>query len=131
VNLGKGSEQALDAAWSIPAVDVESAEGLEILIGGIVAVVIVAVIVIPLLLFGIELIIVGLIVAGGIVARSAFGRPWIVQATPSGTSTGALAWEVRGWRRSATLIEEVAAELAAGLTPSPTEASGHVKQGSP
>jgi hypothetical protein len=103
--------------WSIPPIDVGGAEGLEILLGGSVAAVVVAVIGIPLLLFGIELITLGLIVAAGIVARSIFGRPWIVRATPSANPAGALAWEVKGWRRSARLIDEVATELAAGLTP--------------
>jgi hypothetical protein len=72
-------------------------------------------------LFGIELIIAGLIVAAGIVTRSVFGRPWIVLATPAADPAGALAWEVKGWRRSGQLIEEVTAELTAGLTPSPLE----------
>lgn len=118
VSLDKGAEQTLDTAWSIPSVDVD---GLEVLLGGIVAAVVIAVIVIPLLLFGIELIIAGLVVAAGIVARSMFGRPWIVQATPTTKSAGSLTWEVKGWQRSAQLIEQVASELAAGLTPSPSD----------
>jgi hypothetical protein len=92
-----------------------------VLLGGIIAAVVIAVIVIPLLLFGIELIIAGLVVAASIVARSIFGRPWIVLATPSADPAGALAWEIKGWRRSAQLIEQVASELAGGLTPSPVE----------
>ncbi|HKB51246.1 MAG TPA: hypothetical protein VKC63_07435 [Solirubrobacterales bacterium] len=121
MSLGESSEQTLDAAWSIPAIDVGSFDSLEVLLGGIVAAVVIAVIVIPLLLFGVELIIAGLVVAAGIVARSMFGRPWVVLATPRGDTAGALAWEVKGWRRSAQLIEGVATELAAGLTPSPLE----------
>jgi hypothetical protein len=119
----------LDAAWSIPAVDVGNLEGLEVLIGGIVVAIVIAVILIPLLLFGIELIVVGLLVAGGIVARSALGRPWIVRATPYANPAGALAWEVKGWRRSVELIETVATELAAGLTPSPTKDFEQVRSG--
>jgi hypothetical protein len=130
VSLGKGSEQTLDAAWSIPAVDVGNLEGLEVLIGGVVAAVVVAVIVIPLLLFGVELIVAGLLVAGSILAHSALGRPWIVLATPSADPAGALAWEVKGWQRSGELIETVVAELAAGLTPSPTEDSEKATPGS-
>lgn len=130
VALGKGSEQALDDAFSIPAVDIGNLEGLEVLAVGIVAAIVIAVIVIPLLLFGVELIIAGLLVAGGIIARSALGRPWIVHATPSANPAGALAWEVKGWRRSGELIETVAAELAAGLTPSPTEGPERVTSGS-
>jgi hypothetical protein len=104
--------------------------GIEVLIVGIVAAIVIAVIVIPLLLFGVELIVAGLLVAGSIVARSALGRPWIVHATPSADPTGTLAWEVKGWQRSGELIETVAAELAAGLTPSPTEDSERVTSGS-
>lgn len=130
IGLGKGSEQTLDAAWSIAPVDVGNLEGLEVLVGGIVAAIVIAVILIPLLLFGVELIIAGLLVAGSIVARSALGRPWIVHATPSADPAGTLAWEVKGWQRSGKLIETVASELAAGLTPSPTEDSERVTSGS-
>jgi len=35
-------------------------------------------------------------------------------------AAGTLAWEVKGWQRSGEPIETVAAELAAGPTPSPT-----------
>jgi hypothetical protein len=130
VRLGERSEQALDAGWFVPVSDIGTSEGLEVLLGAIVAAVVIAVIVIPLLLFGIELIIAGLVVAAGILARSAFGRPWIVHAIPSANPAGALAWEVKGWRRSARLIEEVATELAAGLTPSPVEDPERVTPGS-
>lgn len=130
MRLGERSEQALDAGWSVPIGDIGSSEDLEVLLGAIVAAVIIAVIVIPLLLFGVELIIAGLLVAAGILARSAFGRPWVVLAAPSANPAGALAWEVRGWRRSARLIEEVATEIAAGLTPSPVEDPERVKPSS-
>ncbi len=121
LRLGENSEQTLDVLWSISPVDVGSFESIELLLGGIVAAVVIAVIAIPLLLFGIELILAGLLVAAGIVARSMFGRPWIVHATSSADPAGALAWEVKGWRRSAQLIDQVVAELAGGLTPSPIE----------
>ncbi len=131
MDLGKGAERALDGVGSLPNVfDAGNLEGLEILIGVIVVVVVIAVVLIPLLLFGVELIIVGLLLAGGIVARSALGRPWIVHATPSANPAGALAWEVKGWRRSGKLIETVAAELAAGLTPSPTKDPERAASGS-
>lgn len=130
VRLGEDGERTLEAVWSIPPVDVGSFESFGALIGGIVVAVVIAVIVIPLLLFGIELIIAGLLLAVGIVARSILGRPWIVLATPSANPASALAWEVKGWRRSAQLIEEVSAELAAGLTPSPVKDPEQVTPGS-
>ena len=40
-----------------------------------------------------------------------------------------LAWEVKGWQRSGKLIETVAAELAAGLTPSPAKGPEQVTAG--
>lgn len=125
VKLGEGSERALDVAWSVPPIDVGSFENLEALIAVIVAAVVIAVVVIPLLLFGIELIAAGLLIASGILARAALGRPWIVQATPSADPAGALAWEVKGWRRSAQLIDQIAAELTSGLTPSPAKRSSN------
>jgi hypothetical protein len=96
MSLGEGSEQTLDAAWSIPAVDVGSLDSLEVLLGGIVAAVVIAVIVIPLFLFGIELIVAGLVVAASIVARSIFGRPWIVLATRARIQPGPLPGRSRG-----------------------------------
>jgi hypothetical protein len=121
VRIGEDSEQALGVLWSIPPVDVGGFEGIEVLLAVVVAAVVIVVIAIPLLLFGIELILAGLLVAAGIVARSMFGRPWIVLAASSADPDGALAWEVKGWRRSGRLIDQVVAELAGGHTPSPIE----------
>jgi len=121
VKLGEGAERTADVAWSIPPLDIGGLEDLEALIAVVAVAAILVLVVIPLLLFGIELIVLGLLVAAGIVARSMLGRPWVVQATPSGDSAGALAWEIKGWRRSSQLIESVSSELASGLTPSPAE----------
>ena len=118
LGVGESSRQTLDVLSSISPVDVGSFEGIEVLLGCFVAALVIAVIAIPLLLFGIELILAGLLVAAGIIARSMFGRPWIVLATPSASPAGALAWEVKGWRRSVQLIDQVVAELAGGVTPS-------------
>jgi hypothetical protein len=49
VNFGESTKQTLDAVWSIPA-DTGSLDGLELLLGGIVAAVVIAVILIPVLL---------------------------------------------------------------------------------
>jgi hypothetical protein len=105
----------------VSIVDVGDFDSPWVLLASIAVGIVLVLIVIPLLLFGIELIIAGLVVAGGIAARSALGRPWIVQATPSENPSGTLNWEIKGWRRSAQLIDEVATELAAGLTPSPAQ----------
>jgi hypothetical protein len=82
---------------------------------------VVAVIVIPLLLFGIELVVLGFLVAAAILGRSLLGRPWIVQARPLSDGAHLLTWKVSGWRRSGTLIDEVAVALASGRDPSPSE----------
>lgn len=47
----------------------------------------------------------------------------MVRATPAGGHGGALAWRVVGWRRSARVIEEVAASLTNGQPPAPAEVS--------
>jgi hypothetical protein len=123
VDLGESSERALDAISIVNPVDT-SLEGIEVLLIGVVVLVVVIVVLIPVLLFGLELILLGLLVAAGTATRALFGRPWLVQACPSEGSDGALAWEVKGWRRSGELIEEVATELAAGHTPSPVRLGG-------
>jgi hypothetical protein len=105
----------------VSIVDVGDFDSPWALLAGVAIGIVLVLVLIPLLLFGIELIVAGLLLAAGIVARSALGRPWIVQAIPSGDPSGALNWEIKGWNRSAQLIDEVAAELAAGITPSPAQ----------
>lgn len=129
MSVGPAAGQALEGAWYVP-VDVGPLEDLGLLLAGVVILVVIAVIVIPLLLFGIELIITGLVVAAGIVARSALGRPWIVVATPSANPADALAWEVKGWRRSGQLVEAVAAEVTGGHVPSAATGAEGVAPGS-
>jgi hypothetical protein len=97
------------------------AAGIAILIGALV----VAVVLIPLLLFGIELIIVGVLIAAGILGRGLLGRPWVVEARCSEESR-TLGWKVIGWRRSARLIDEVAASLTHGRDPAPAEAAERI-----
>jgi hypothetical protein len=120
VGLGEGAEQALDSVGWIP-IDVASVDGLEATFGGLFALAVLVLIVIPLLLFGIELIVLCLAVAAGIIARAAFGRPWVVQATPVADPHGAMAWEANGWRRSGELINEVVTELGAGQALRPAQ----------
>jgi hypothetical protein len=93
------------------------AAGIAILIGALV----VAVVLIPLLLFGIELMLVGVLIAAGILGRGLLGRPWVVEARCCEDPSRSLAWKVVGWRRSAGLIDEVAASLAHGRDPAPAE----------
>jgi hypothetical protein len=93
------------------------AAGIGILIGALV----VAVVLIPLLLFGIELVLVGVLIAAGVVGRGLLGRPWVVEARCAENASRTLAWKVVGWRRSARLIDEVAASLANGRDPAPAE----------
>jgi len=114
VPAGKATGEAL----SLP--DFGDPHDLAATLAIVLGAVVVAAIVIPLLLFGIELIVLGFVVAGSIVGRGLLGRPWIVEARPPGTSLPALTWRVRGWRRSARLVDEVAAALSAGLDPPPT-----------
>jgi hypothetical protein len=120
VNLG---DAAAEGAWSIPVPDVGSVDDLAAVVLIVIGAVVFAVILAPLLLFGIELIIVGLLIAAGILGSSLLGRPWVVRATPAGGRDRALAWRVRGLRRSARVIDEVAASLVSGFPPAPVEAA--------
>jgi hypothetical protein len=130
VDVGRGAEWVAERTPSnVDIFGVPSFEDLGALAVLAVAVVIVAVVVVPLVLFGVELMIVGLVVAGGIVARAALGRPWIVVATPSANPADALAWEVKGWRRSGQLIAEVETELATGVAPSPARGGDQAMPG--
>ena len=104
---------------SVP--DIGDPQDLVATLAIVLGAVVVAVIVIPLLLFGIELIVLGLVVAGGILGRGLLGRPWIVEARPVGTSVPAYTWRVGGWRRSARLVDQIAAALSAGLDLPPPE----------
>lgn len=118
VPAGKATGEALSLPDTGDPRDL--AASLAIILGAVV----VAVIVIPLLLFGIELIVLGFVVAGGIVGRGLLGRPWIVDARPVDAPVPAHTWRVRGWRRSAQLVDQVAAALSAGLDPPPPEPRG-------
>jgi hypothetical protein len=112
---------AADAVFSVP--DLGGFDDLGAAVLALIAVVVIAIVVIPLLLFGIELILLGLLVAASILGRTLLGRPWIVHAALLSGKDEVLTWRVVGWRRSNRLIDEVAASLAAGLDPSPVEAS--------
>lgn len=130
VDVGKGAEWVAERTpANVDIFGAPSFEDLGALAALAVAVIVIAVVVVPLVLFGVELMIVGVLVAMGVVARSAFGRPWIVVATPSANPADALAWEVRGWRRSGRLIEEIETELAAGIVPLPAAILDHVPPG--
>ncbi len=92
--------------------------GQELL--ALAAVVALVLVLIPVLFFGLELIILGVLLATGVIARTLLGQPWVVQATSTDPLAAGrrLEWRVRGWRRSQSVIAEIAAELAAGHEPS-------------
>lgn len=115
VPAGKATGEAL----SLP--DFGDPQDLAASLAIVLGVVVVAAIVIPLLLFGIELILLGFVIAASIVGRGLLGRPWIVEARLVSAALPTYTWQVRGWRRSARLADEVAAALAAGLNPPPAE----------
>jgi hypothetical protein len=112
--------EAAEAALMLP--DIGGVDDLGAAVLVVVAVAVIVVVVVPLLLFGIELIVLGLVIAAGIVGRTLLGRPWVVRAVPVDGDAHVLAWRVSGWRRSARVIEEIAAALDAGRDPVPSEA---------
>ena len=74
---------------------------------------------IPLLFFGVELIVLGAVLAAGVIGRVLLRQPWVIEARSSDplTSGRELEWRVIGWRKSRKLIDQVAADLAAGREP--------------
>jgi hypothetical protein len=101
--------------------DMGGVDDLGAVVVVVVGVAVVAVVVVPLLLFGIELIVLGLVIAVGVVGLTLLGRPWVVRAVPVNGDAQIVAWRVNGWRRSARVIEEIAAALDAGRDPVPAE----------
>jgi hypothetical protein len=116
-----GRIDAAEALFSVP--DFNGLDDLGTAVFIALALVVIALVLVPLLLFGIELILLGLLVAAGIVGRTLLGRPWIVQAIPSGEKADTLTWSVVGWRQSARVMEEIATSLEAGRDPAPVEAT--------
>jgi len=114
-----GADAASGLAMPSPGSPEDLAAGLVIFVG----VVVFAVVLIPLLLFGIELIILGVVIAAGILGRALLARPWVVRATPAGGRGRPLAWSVKGLRRSAHVIDEVAEALSLGVAPAPAAAT--------
>jgi hypothetical protein len=122
VRVGKPREgDVAEAVLTIPDPGGLDDIGAAILV--FVALVVVVFVVVPLLLFGVELIILGLVLAASIAGRTLLGRPWIIQAGPVDGDAQVMAWKVRGLRRSARVIGEVAVALEAGLDPVPGEAA--------
>ena len=56
------------------------------------------------------------VAAGGL--RTAFGRPWRVDAVLAGATERRLTWNASGWREAGRIAEQVRAEIAAGQDPS-------------
>jgi hypothetical protein len=94
------------------ALSLDLIDGLGALLIAIAAAVLLfalLVLALPVILF-----VAGLVVAlAGAAARIAAIRPWTIEAR---TGDRRLEWQVRGWRRSTHVLEEVAAALALGQT---------------
>lgn len=104
------------------ALDLEHASGCAVdsfddvlaVVGIVIFVVLFFVFVWPLLFVIVEVLALAVLVLLGGLARIVLRRPWIVEATPA-TGTGRFRWKVVGWRRSGEVVDEVAAQLAAGI----------------
>jgi hypothetical protein len=110
------ASESLGNVGFVPVSDnVDFGEGLLLIVALVAAVLVV----IPVLFFGFELIILGALLAGGLVSRVVLRKPWVIEATAVDplTSGRQLQWQVRGWRRSRRLIDEVASDLSAGREP--------------
>lgn len=82
---------------------------------GIVVVIVTVFIVVPILLFGLEFVFVGVLLICGLIGRVVFRRPWEVEARQLDGQGTAETWRVVGWRKSAEMIDEVAARIQAGV----------------
>jgi hypothetical protein len=103
--LADGDSGDMIISGLFDGVDLE--DGLVVIAAGIALIFIV----VPLLLFGLELIILGIVLGAGLVGRSLFGKPWTVTAAPSGDQTPAAVWRVKGWHRSAQLIDQICTDI--------------------
>lgn len=96
---------------------VDSAEGLLLVVG----VTILLLLLVPILFFGFELVVLGALLSAGVVGRVVLRQPWVIDATATTPfrSERRLEWQVRGWRKSRTVINAVVADLSAGREPDP------------
>ena len=93
--------------------------GITVIVGIAIAVLVVLVLAVALAL---ELVILLLLLLGGLAGRFTRRRPWRVVARTTGPDPEERAWNVKGWRASGELTEEVARALEAGTDPRPTGA---------
>jgi hypothetical protein len=75
---------------------------------------------VPLLLAIVDVLVLLALLAAGGLARTAFRRPWEVEATTDGPPAEARSWRVRGWGESGRAVGQVARRLELGAAdPSP------------
>ena len=86
------------------------------------AVIFLLLIVWPIVAVAVELVILLLLFMGGLAGRLTRRRPWRIVARTTGAAPEERAWNVKGWRASGEVIEEVARALAAGTEPRPAGA---------
>jgi hypothetical protein len=89
--------------------------GVAVAIAVILVVVLLVFVMIPLLVALVDLLILLLLGLLGLFGRIVFRRPWTVEAR--GDDDTVRRWKVVGWRASAERRDEIAALLAAGITP--------------
>lgn len=104
-DLAEFSAGAFALAWAIAAV-----------------VVFLLLIVWPIVALALELVILLLLLMGGLAGRLTRRRPWRVVARTKDSDADEMAWNVKGWRASSEVIEEVTRALAAGTVPRPAGA---------
>jgi hypothetical protein len=92
-------------------------EGIVALLIGLVVLALLIFVVFPLVVVVVDLVILVLITLVGLAARVVFRRPWTVQAR--GDDGTVHRWKVVGWRASRQHRDDIADQLAAGLTPAP------------
>lgn len=103
----------------------EAPGGFLLILGLVVAAVVAVLFVLPLFIFMVEVLLVALVAAVGILFRIVFRRPWLVEAFPvEGPHVKHLIWKVGRVQRSGEVVDQIAAQIRAGIPiPSVPEAT--------
>ena len=119
-DLGGGGDGGDHESWwsDLGGFDDLGAGAILAALGVVVALIVLFTAVWPIVVIAVELVILVLVAAVGLIGRLLFRRPWTVQARARHRR---LEWQVRGWRASGELIDEVAERLAAGEDPKQIE----------
>lgn len=117
IRRNRGDDHSSLGEW-LELGDIGGAGGLVVAI----AIVLGLAVIWPLVALALEIVIVIVLVLAGLAGRVVLRHPWRVVARTKDSAPDQMAWNVRGWRESGAVVEEVARALAAGNVPRPAGA---------